>query len=146
MVFLCPIRLNSKIGKLEILVLNEGETTDIICGHLRRGESGPDALKRVIDKVGLADSNAKEEIFSGYLYDPRQTDNAWVDAKAYLMFFNESDVEVNSDQVYWRILDDKFINGLHPSYSGFVRKAIQDLYDREVLTEQFVIDILEKTG
>ena len=146
MVFLCPIRLNDVIGKLEILVLNEGETTDIICGHLKRGESVSDALKQVFDRVGFSGSTVKEEIFSGYLYDPRQTDNAWVDAKVFLVFFKGSEVEVNSDQVYWRILDHKFINDLHPSYSGFVRKAIQDLYDREVLTDQFVLDILEKTG
>jgi ADP-ribose pyrophosphatase len=149
MVMIIPVRLNNEGESLDMLVDTESELQELIGVHLRRGETLDSAVNRAKEKLGNVSHYKSAEIHSGYLYDPRQTDNAWVETKAYLLYWHEENGSEEAEKdngKLWKTLDHVLINNLYSSHGSIVRKAVQFLYDESWNKEAFVFEILDKTG
>jgi hypothetical protein len=149
MLFLCPVFYNEEVGQLEGLMNTDEEATNIISIHFRRGESFEEAMKRAQAKTRIhLTSTYIHPLFEGYFYDYRQTDNAWVEAKAFLIFLEERDPpgEHAHETLQWKRIDHQLINGLQPGYANLLRSAIQHLYDEGIHQDDFILKILEKTA
>lgn len=149
MIMIVPIRYNRESDHLEILIDTDSELQELICVHMRRGEALETALERGKEKMVNIQHYQSAEIHSGYLYDARQTDNAWVETKAYLLYWKDEKGSEEADKdsgKLWKEMDHVMINNLYSSHGSIVRKAIQYLYDESWNTETFVYNILDKTG
>jgi ADP-ribose pyrophosphatase len=150
MLFLTPIRYNKDTKQLEILINSQDENSEIMSIHFRRGEKLQEATKRMMDKFGFnLDKLNTKEVHEGYLYDQRQTDNAWIDAKSFVLFLEESidySVKENFANEVWKTINPKFINDLYSSYGYIVRQAVKYIYESSIVKEDFITKILEKTG
>lgn len=149
MLFLCPVLYNKEVGQLECLVNTKEGESDIICIHFRRGETFEEALKRAREKIHIdLESCYFKQLFEGYFYDCRQTDHAWVEARAFLAFLEHECPEqsLRSEDLQWKLLNHSLINGLHPSYANLLRSAVQHLYDEGIHRDQFIVNIIEKTA
>jgi hypothetical protein len=107
------------------------------------------ALQRAKGKMEDEHAYQTAEIHKGFLYDPRQTDNAWVEVKAFLLYGkDEVDLEgvEGEGAKIWKTLDHVMINNLHSSHGYIVRKALQYLYDESWNKDDIVFNILDKTG
>jgi hypothetical protein len=149
MILAIPIRYNQEAEHLEMLINSQSDLQELVYVHLHRGESFDSAWERGIQKLGPIEYFQLAEIHSGYLYDPRQTDNAWVDAKVFLLFWGDEQGSEEADKgngKLWRELDPDMINNLYSSHGKLVRKAILHLSDADWVVESFVSELLEKTG
>ena len=149
MIFLAPIRFIPEDNEIEVLMEVGEEDSLIINNHYRRGESFEEAMGRAKAKLGAnVEENYAAEVHEGYLYDPRQTDNAWVDVKAWLIFLdNKSNVRLTGEEnLVWRTVTPELINGLYSSYGFVLRQVVKHLYDNGIVVEDFVSRIIEKTG
>ena len=126
----------------------EGKISEILNVHIRRGESVAEAVKRGWDKIGVDASNHfTKEIFTGYLYDPRQTDNAWVDGKAQLLLIEGTlDGSEYGSHTRWNVIDHKLINELYSTSGFLLRKGLKHIYDVGLVKEEFVNSIINKSG
>ncbi|MEL7122062.1 MAG: hypothetical protein AAFO07_21625, partial [Bacteroidota bacterium] len=149
MIFLCPITYNQKYKRLECIVHIECSTKmDIACIHVGRDEPYADAMIRAQQKINL-DLNAHYSIKlqEGYFYDYRETDNSWIEAQVFLIYIDEPlENHKPTEGYYWKELDHHLINRLHSSYANLFRMSLQHLYDKEILTDPIILDILEKTS
>ncbi len=145
MLFFCPIFYNEKLNQLECLVNPVENEQDIIGIHFRRGEVFEEAMERAEAKMGISlDHHYSRQLFKGYFYDYRQTDNAWVDAKAYLIYLEDLIHKTTGFQ--WKPLNHRLINSMHPSYAGLLRSALKHLQEENILQSEIISTILEKTG
>ena len=92
-----------------------------------------------------------DEINEGYMYDPRQTDNAWVETHALLIKITGVESEVITqtgtfEEVKWRPLDADTINRMNSQQSAIVRDGLQLLADSGGISRSKVKTLLAKTG
>ncbi len=149
MLFICPIRYDQKTGQLECLINTNKSESDIICIHYRRGESFEGAMQRAQEKTKMyAQPNYVKQLYEGYFYDLRQTDHAWVDAQVFLIYLDDRTrtEDHQSEDLRWKRLDHRLVNRLHPSYANLLRSAIMHLYEEGIHQNEFITDLLEKTG
>lgn len=146
------IRRNTATGDLEILLgLHEGETELALPKGFILPQESPDAcLQRVVTgETGWHPGmNQAEIVFQGYTYDPRQTDHAWVESRAYLLFDDDdaffdnltpwsrtwqavssAEVEPEHDEVKWWPLDAATVNRVPPGSAHFIRESVRVLMD-----------------
>ena len=112
-------------------------------------ETEASAMKRGLVKFGFKPKdNESFEVFTGYVYDPRQTDNAWVDGKTHLLFLNEKDIAKTDPKsnASWHTLNDELINKLYSTNSFLLRKGLQYLVNNNIVQEEIIAPILEKSG
>ncbi|TNE47701.1 MAG: hypothetical protein EP344_19430 [Bacteroidetes bacterium] len=150
MIYLVPIRYDASSQQLEILTQSEQEDVQLISVHIRRDEDFTVALGRAKAKLNIpiADLNI-QEIHQGYLYDPRQTDNAWIEARAYLILIKEEKgvkYKGVDERLIWKTVDPALINNLYSSYAFLLRKGIQYMLDNNLADQSLLMNILEKTG
>ena len=147
MIFIISIKHDAEHKTLELLMNAEQDELEMICIHFRRDENFDEALNRGKEKINInLQDFSSSEVYQGYLYDPRQTDHAWVDAKA-ILFFSEKNLENKvSKNLAWKVIDHNFINNLYSSYGYILRKALTYVYEKELVNEDFVAEIIEKTG
>ncbi len=149
MLFFCPIFFNAKTGQLECLINTDEKESDIISIHFRRGESFREALVRAQEKVKIQmDDHYFKMLHEGYFYDLRQTDHAWIDARAFLVFLDGAHEvrEGKKGGLQWKPVNHHLINSLHPSYANLLRSALLHLFDENIHRDENIIDILEKSG
>ena len=91
-------------------------------------------------------------MFEGYTYDPRQTDHAWVESRAYLILTQDEDAPDtfvapdNYEEVKWSPLDSDVVNRLPARQARFVREAVPRVVEASVLTADQAESLLAKTG
>ena len=97
-------------------------------------------------------ANAGEAVFEGYTYDPRQTDNAWVESRAYLVQL-EGDALPSTftpggdfDEVKWWPLEAGTINRLPPGQARFLRECVAKLVESEQMETSQGEELLAATG
>jgi ADP-ribose pyrophosphatase len=148
MVFLTPIFYDAELNQLELLLSFHKDDPELICTHLRRDEPLEEAVRRAKSKIELPSSSYQtHEVHTGYLYDPRQTDNAWVEAKSYLLFVNkEAFQKTGTGETFWKELDHRLVNNLYSSQGYVLRKAVQYIHDQDLVTTAVIRKLLEKTG
>ena len=143
-------------GRLEILL---GSRDDGTVMELPKGFSMPDedpgeGTRRVMmGNTGWVPEGGGKVVKEGYTYDRRQTDHAWVEARATLFLLDsEEDVPALFDaggdweQVAWWPLDAETINRMPTGQADIVRKTLQLLTEAGAIDEAAGRLLLAKTG
>ncbi|MEO1260358.1 MAG: phosphotransferase [Bacteroidota bacterium] len=149
MLFLCPIFYNKETGTLECLMNINESGAAIISVHFRRGESFQEAIIRSEEKINFQwTAFYHQQMHEGYFYDHRQTDHAWVDAKAYSVFITDESIlrREQSADFKWRPVNHQLINGLHSNYANLLRNSLKELHADGLFADQHILNILEKTA
>ncbi|MFZ2049164.1 MAG: NUDIX domain-containing protein [Minisyncoccia bacterium] len=135
-------RLNPQTGLLEMLAIQRNDNGEwaIPGGMVDEGESATETLKREFkEEVGIdLDMSDAVEVYKGYVDDPRNTDNAWMETTArhkHLLseLAERLNPEAGSDakDFQWLALNKESMSTLYASHSDLIRKAIKSFYDRE---------------
>ena len=164
------IRRNEVTNELEIVLGTWEDSTQLALpkGFVLPTEKAEKCLGRVVASETGWDpgSGQGEVVFEGYTYDPRQTDHAWVESRAYLLFDADGsfpDMGASSwsrafripgapgepsefDEVKWWPLDAATINRVPSGSAGFIRAAIQTLMKDKRMDTAFAEGLLSKTG
>jgi ADP-ribose pyrophosphatase len=134
-------RHNPETGELEMASIKRptGEWA-IPGGMVDDGELAPAAMMREFEEETGAKLNMRgaKKIYKGYVDDPRNTDNAWMEttashlhlspAKAAQVHFTDSSVKAGeTTDIRWQPVTDDFVKNLYASHGDFVREAIKDL-------------------
>ncbi|MFT5436541.1 MAG: hypothetical protein ACI840_001189 [Ulvibacter sp.] len=150
MLFVAPIRYREGDDEFEVLLNSESDQLSLTSVHFRRNESIENAMKRAKFKLGFdLDGFLIDEVREGYLYDPRQTDNAWVEAKSFLLFSKVEGVDEIKEVapgLDWKVIDPRLINTLYSSQGNILRECVQYIHDTKNIKEKFVVRLLQKTG
>jgi hypothetical protein len=149
MLYLALIRYNKEERQLEVLLNTEKNNNSLINVHFRRNESLSSAIERTKEKLNFNVLDySLDEVHEGYLYDLRQTDNAWVEAKSYLLFDN-SEIELIHDiapGMEWKTVSPSLINNMYSSQGNILRECVQYIFNEKSVEKEFVAEILNKTG
>jgi ADP-ribose pyrophosphatase len=150
------VRTTGGIGGSEVLVgQRPGHTGfELPEGFVLPGEQYCDAMVRVVkNDTGWEPAGSEYPVvFRGYIYDPRQTDHAWVDGQAYLIAQMAKDVpdvfdgSGHYEEFNWMPLDSDIVNQLPLRQAQFVRNAIQQLLSDGLLAVGQAEALLAKTG
>lgn len=120
-------------GQLEIAIINRSDTGQpaIPGGMIESGEDIVEAMNREFKEETTSDldfTNA-EQVYEGYVDDPRNTDNAWMETSArHLHLPADSNVELVGNEeegsVKWALVDAKLLSELYGSHANTVKLAI----------------------
>ncbi len=132
-------RINSDTGKIEMLAIKRGDNGEwaIPGGMVEYGDSITKTLsKELEEEAGIRmDWSGAKEIYNGYVDDPRNTDNAWMETSvAHIHLDNEIanklKMEAGDDavDVGWHEVNEKFLNSMYASHGEFVRIATKNIY------------------
>jgi ADP-ribose pyrophosphatase len=122
-------------------------------GFLRPEEDPAVGVRRVLEgEAGCRVAVTGEELSSGYAYDPRQTDHAWVESHAHLLFDADGslpDLLVPGgafDEIKWWPLEAATVNRMPSSQAAILRAAVQRLTETGRLEPDAARRLLESTG
>lgn len=128
-------RTNSHTGKFEMLAIRRRDNGQwaIPGGMVDAGESVSKTLARELEEetgVKLDWRNAKT-VYEGYVDDPRNTDNAWMETSVAHMHLESGVADKLKAQagddaaaVGWHEVNDEFLNSMYASHGNFVRMAL----------------------
>ncbi len=145
-------RVNEETGKLEMIAIErlDAKQWAIPGGMVDFGEPVSATLSRELAEEALgkeaqpAEVKALEhkfkdmfassghEVYSGYVDDPRNTDNAWMETKAVHLHLKGDDADINlmagddAGKVQWMELNGNNLKSMYASHGDFVGKAVQD--------------------
>lgn len=153
MVGIVITRINPEANVPEV-VLKRSDHTDV--PNLPKGFVDADvetALTRVFhETTGWCPREQGQLLREGYAYDPRQTDNAWVEleGRLYHLTIDEQSRSFrpasSSQDVEWWPLEPGTLNSLSSSDAELVRKATRQLAKEGVVERNWAEGILAKTG
>ena len=150
MILAAPIRFNPDQEELEVLLEVKSSSVSLVNVHIRRDETEEETLERLEMKLALAgQANPLEKVSTSYLYDLRQTDNAWVEAKSVLSFQKSSEkpkANVEKSGLEWKTLSPELINNLYSSEGNILRECLQYILDTQQIAKELIQRILKKTG
>ena len=150
------VRTNAATGELEILLGNKegGQDLELPKGFVLPGEEPDEAVARVLEsETGWRPSGLDSEVvFEGYTYDPRETDNAWVESRVSLIVAS-SDLRRSTfrpggefDEVKWWPLEAETINRVPSGQARFVRESLTRLMEAGHLDKATAENLLTATG
>ncbi|PLX22366.1 MAG: hypothetical protein C0600_16680 [Ignavibacteria bacterium] len=146
-------RYNSQKTGLELLVCEISEDVDSLPeDFVNFGENVSDVLQNYIRGILVEDISSANatHLFQDYLYDARQTDNAWIHGIAYLLHLDneESEVKAHKSQcrLRWQELTPEQINQFSIGKATILRNAVTELKKQGILEVQLAMDILGKSG
>lgn len=145
-------RVNPESGKLEMIAIERTDTKQwaIPGGMVDFGEPVSATLSRELAEEALGKGAEAEEVkalehkfkdmfatsghevYAGYVDDPRNTDNAWMETKAVHLHLSGADAQINlvagddAGKVQWMELTNENLSKLYASHGDFVGKAVQD--------------------
>jgi ADP-ribose pyrophosphatase len=145
-------RINPVSNQLEMVAIVRGDTgqTAIPGGMVDAGESVSATLGREFkEETGAElDMSTAVEIYQGYVDDPRNTDNAWMETTA--MHRHLSSLEAEQVQfrppddpdeirgVQWSVVNHEFLDNLYASHQGLVIAALEKMVaDSKLSHDQF---------
>jgi len=150
------VRSQRHTRSCEILVGRRPEQTGLELpeGFVLSGEKSQDAIVRVVRKDTGWEPRTRGfgVVFEGYTYDPRQTDHAWVESRAYLIVEKETDTpdtfnsSGNYEEVKWMPLNSDTVNRFPARQAQFVRDAVRQMIVEDVLAADQAELMLAKTG
>ncbi len=146
----------NRLQEMEILL---GRTEDEAELNLPKGfvlsEETPEVgLERILthDTGWSPDGQGSPEVvFEGFTYDPRQTDHAWVESRAYLLFEGEGQYpdtfkpKGDFDEVKWWPLTAETVNRVPSGQAQFIREALAKLKERGQIEESQAEQLLAAT-
>lgn len=147
-------RINRETEVLEVLLgkVQSGDAVSLPMGFVPRGESNRVALADMLEaSVGLRPADEGEVLSEGYSYDPRQTDNAWVELETRLYYLDAPEAAnfragAPFEEVEWWPVDPGTVNRLPSSQSQLVREAVRRLMELRVVEQEWALLVLAKTG
>jgi ADP-ribose pyrophosphatase len=151
----CVCRTNAKSGDLEVLLGREASRPELELpkGFVLSSETPEAAMGRVLrGEVGWDEGAVEDVVFDGFTYDPRQTDNAWVESRSFLVLVEDSsaprmfDSGGVFDEVRWYSLDAETVNRVPPAQARFIRAAVERLRDLGRMDAEAATRLLSKTG
>jgi ADP-ribose pyrophosphatase len=153
--YVIPIitRINSETDELEILIHESDDEYTLLEDFVTSNKTFEEATNHLLKKKYNLDVNSSESplVYDGYLYDPRQTDNAWIYAKSHLFHLN-SDINYNFPtsvgiyNVRLNIFNPELVNEFSSSRALLLRNVIQKLHKQKIISKEITEAILKKTG
>jgi len=149
------VRRNPATDRLDILLGSGADgVLEVPKGFLREGEPPHEAVRRIIEKeTGWEDLPELEPgFFEGYVYDPRQTDHAWVETGAHVLEVDPSRrvPEHHPGSPYaeigWWPLDAETVNQVPAVQAGLVREAVRHLARSDRMDQKEASALLAATG
>jgi len=147
---------SNRAGKLEILLGHGEDETELELakGFIHPNESPEVCLERVLSaETGWTPNSFSDEVvFEGYTYDPRQTDHAWIESLAYLLFEGDGSATESFDpggefnEVRWWPLTPKTVNRVPSGTARIIRAAVNALKDSGRMQPAEAVSLLAKTG
>jgi ADP-ribose pyrophosphatase len=147
-------RKNPDTGSPEVLLggTEKAVYLDIPKGFVLPDESAEEAVRRVLSQeVGWDAGSAEARLVAeGYTYDARQTDNAWVETRAFLIHSADAPTLFEPggefDEVRWRTLEAETVNRLPADQAVLVRGALPILIEAELMDQEAADRLLGSTG
>ncbi len=148
-------RYNRASGELEMLAIQRtsGEWA-IPGGMVDPGEEESDAaIRELAEESGLfVNSDKVKLVYRGYVEDPRNTDNAWMETSLFHLHLSETDlafgssVQAGSDakNAQWRPITPHLIDSLYASHGSFVKMALSQMHARKELGEVSSVPDVER--
>lgn len=138
-------RTNPQTGELEMMaILRDNGEWAIPGGMADKGEDTSETLRREFkEETGVdLDMSDAEEIYKGYVDDPRNTDNVWMETIAKHKHVSPGIVAkmkpVAGDDaraVKWLPLTEENINKLYASHGDMVRRALAKFKSKSLKVE-----------
>jgi ADP-ribose pyrophosphatase len=95
-------------------------------------EAQPEQVKALEHKFKDMFATSGHEVYAGYVDDPRNTDNAWMETKAVHLHLTGKDANISlvagddAGKAQWMELNSENLSKLYASHGDFVGKAVQD--------------------
>ena len=149
------LRASSEAAATEVLLGGKEDEPDLALpkGFVLHDEAPEDAVRRVLKGETGWDAPAHPEaVFVGYTYDRRQTDNAWVESRAFLFHGPAEEMPGTFEPgggfevVGWWPLDAETVNRLPSDQARFVRESVKALIETGRLDRSVGEELLERTG
>jgi len=131
-------RVNPDTGNLEMIAIQRKDTKQLAIpgGMVDYGEDITQTLQRELEEeTGVkVDMTHADLVYQGYVDDPRNTDNAWMETSA--KHIHVSDAEARSMQmiagddaqsVQWLLLTPETVDGLYASHAVLVRAMLKHM-------------------
>ncbi|MBM4402637.1 MAG: NUDIX domain-containing protein [Candidatus Cloacimonetes bacterium] len=128
-------RVNVTTGQLEILLIQRSDTGEMAIpgGMVDYGEKVSSTLRREFkEEAGTElDFGDAELVYQGYVDDPRNTDNAWMETSVYHLHLEERGMDVfpeaGSDAVsaQWVVANQENLRNLYASHSASIGETIK---------------------
>jgi ADP-ribose pyrophosphatase len=150
-----PVRNSPSSGQLEILLGSVGRGgLEISKGFLHKDEAPVDTARRVmrIEAGWTEPFDLGPTVFDGYIYDPRQTDHAWIETTAFLLEVDPNRQVDGSDpsnpfqDIDWWPLEADTINRVPAVQAALVREAVRQLAESGRMDEKDAARLLAATG
>jgi ADP-ribose pyrophosphatase len=132
------LRTSAMTGGMEVLLGSVAETSrlELPKGFLLPDEDADEGLLRIMElDTGWRPGAAGEVLSEGYAYDPRQTDHAWVEQRAYLLPPEDADLPdlfeapEAFDELGWWPLAKETVSRIPSSQAGLITLAIESCRD-----------------
>lgn len=129
-------RINPETGAFEIVVIERSDTHEwaIPGGMVDEGEDVSQTVEReFMEEAGASvDMSEAELVYQGYVDDPRNTDNAWMETTAKHLHLDSNlasqlALEAGDDakSVQWLSVSSDTLGNLYASHGPMIRKAIE---------------------
>lgn len=131
-------RINAA-GQLEMIVIQRRDTGEwaLPGGMVNRDERVTATLQRELSEEAAARLDFKDAtpVYQGYVDDPRNTDNAWIETDAYHLHLPEgTELHLQSgddaQDARWMVLSEEAVGSLYASHADLVQRAIALWQDR----------------
>jgi len=122
-------------GEMLLLVIKRKDTGEwaLPGGMVDKGERVTQALSRELGEEAGASLNFENAkiVYQGYVDDPRNTDNAWMETDAYHLHLTQAEADAlalhagdDAADVRWLEVTDENIATLYASHADIVRRAV----------------------
>jgi 8-oxo-dGTP pyrophosphatase MutT (NUDIX family) len=143
-------RYNPATGKLEMAVIRRGDTDEwaIPGGMVDDGEQALSAAAReFLEETGAdLDMSGARQVYRGYVDDPRNTDNAWMETtvmhrhlspeEAARVRFGDAGLQTGEIRaVRWEPVTPEFVSRMYASHGTFVREALKGMPRRQAVVK-----------
>ena len=129
------ITCTSDVGEMKLLVIRRVDTGEwaLPGGMVDKGEVLSQAASRELkEEAGVdIDLSTATKVYEGYVDDPRNTDNAWMETAAYHFQLGYEEAQKismeagdDANDVQWMTVTDEFLDNMYASHSSLVRLAL----------------------
>ncbi len=135
-------RINPNTGMLEMIAIQRKDTGQLAIpgGMVDYGEDIAQTLQRELEEeTGVSiDMTHAELVYQGYIDDPRNTDNAWMETSAKHIHVADDEASKmhlvagdDAQAVQWLLLTREAVGSLYASHATLVRATLQYMREKK---------------